>query len=567
MKKLFSPFFLLIVFAPAVYGQLVDFSQLVNKSHTERTVALFDYYGNQIRSLDSAAVYQEIELVNQLADKHNDEDIRLEAFLIEAHYFAYNKSLSNKEVYSKILTLTKEAESYNKLWLTARLHSLIAGVMEIRNQHALSFKHYYVTNDLLKDVSSKEYPIKPICLVHQGMIHLTFKEYKESNKLFQKALKDEGLYYYTMLGYSGLANNYRSMNMLDSSNFWYEKLLQEAVDSKDNTWQFIASGNLGENLCLVAEYEQAKPLLRIDLRGSENAKSWGNASNAAAFLGEAFFETDNIDSAKHYLQLALRYAHQSEEIKRLSVVYPKMTKLYSRLNNHALAEAYVDSALLSQDSVSKVFDRLVLNRVEQELELEKIANQSALLEEKRNRQITQRNLTILVLVFAFIAGLLMLNRRRLKALAAKQKAESEYEVASSKLSEFVTQMQLKNAELQQVSAELNELKSEPVENPIAESELDELKQSTILTKADWQDFQELFEKVYPGYLGRLADKHPELTKAEIRFLALRKISLTPKQITATLGVGDNAVRQYRLRIKKKLGLSPDDELASVIESI
>ena len=93
------------------------------------------------------------------------------------------------------------------------------------------------------------------------------------------------------------------------------------------------------------------------------------------------------------------------------------------------------------------------------------------------------------------------------------------------------------------------------------------KKSTILTDDEWEYFRQLFEKVHAGYLQRLKEKFPGLTPAETRFMALSKLNLSSKEMAGTLGVGTDAIRQYRSRLRKKLNLTEEDNLQELINAV
>jgi len=80
-------------------------------------------------------------------------------------------------------------------------------------------------------------------------------------------------------------------------------------------------------------------------------------------------------------------------------------------------------------------------------------------------------------------------------------------------------------------------------------------------------FTNLFDKVYPGFFYRLKARLPDLSPAETRFLTLQKLGSTPKEMAAMLGVGLGAIRQYRLRIRRKFGVSRDAEIEQLVAII
>jgi hypothetical protein len=97
--------------------------------------------------------------------------------------------------------------------------------------------------------------------------------------------------------------------------------------------------------------------------------------------------------------------------------------------------------------------------------------------------------------------------------------------------------------------------------------LTELQDKTILTEEDWGNFKQLFERVHTGFLKRLAEKYPNVSQAETRFIALTKMEVNPKQMTAVLGVGDSTIRQVHSRLKRKLALESHEALEQLFSSI
>jgi hypothetical protein len=93
----------------------------------------------------------------------------------------------------------------------------------------------------------------------------------------------------------------------------------------------------------------------------------------------------------------------------------------------------------------------------------------------------------------------------------------------------------------------------------AEKEADEtlelrrkLHNFSILTNSDWEQFQQLFEKVYPGVIGGILERCPQLTPAEFRFLLLSRLQLNSEKMAMVLGVNTGTIKQTRYRLRKKL---------------
>ncbi|RLD82786.1 MAG: hypothetical protein DRJ10_04675 [Bacteroidetes bacterium] len=89
-------------------------------------------------------------------------------------------------------------------------------------------------------------------------------------------------------------------------------------------------------------------------------------------------------------------------------------------------------------------------------------------------------------------------------------------------------------------------------------------QNKMVSQNSWQIFTNLFHEVHPNFFQKLKDKHPDLSKTELRFCAYLKIHLSSSQILSVLNVSYEGVRKTRYRIRKKMELNSKDSLEDYI---
>jgi DNA-binding CsgD family transcriptional regulator len=204
---------------------------------------------------------------------------------------------------------------------------------------------------------------------------------------------------------------------------------------------------------------------------------------------------------------------------------------------------------------------------------------------EKQRQLFLRNVIIVFVVLLMCISLLLYNRSQIKnkirqqqLIVQKQLAENELQTATQQLNAFTQSIREKNEfiekasrEIERVNAELNLAKNERngLSSP-AEADnhtLGLLKQSVLLTDEDWKNFTLLFEKVHDGFFDRLKQKLPGLSPAETRYAALIKLQLSNKEMAGMLGVGTEAIRQIRSRLKKKLNSGDEERIEKLVEKI
>jgi DNA-binding CsgD family transcriptional regulator len=92
----------------------------------------------------------------------------------------------------------------------------------------------------------------------------------------------------------------------------------------------------------------------------------------------------------------------------------------------------------------------------------------------------------------------------------------------------------------------------------------QLSNTSILTEADWRNFRQKFERVYPGFFDNLIKLVPDATEAEQRLMALTKLELGNDEIAAVLGILPESVTKTRYRLRKKLN---DADLVAVVRGM
>jgi len=96
---------------------------------------------------------------------------------------------------------------------------------------------------------------------------------------------------------------------------------------------------------------------------------------------------------------------------------------------------------------------------------------------------------------------------------------------------------------------------------------DSLYNNRILTDTDWELFKKRFEQSYPGFLLRLRTRFPEMSSAEERLFLLIKINLNGQEIANILGITANAVKKSRQRLRKRLELTPENDLEAFVKAL
>ncbi len=189
---------------------------------------------------------------------------------------------------------------------------------------------------------------------------------------------------------------------------------------------------------------------------------------------------------------------------------------------------------------------------------------------------------LVALVFVFIlyrnyrlkraANFLLENKNRIQSekLVLEEASRKHFENENNKKARSLTA-----ASIQMLA--LNEKIADLINHLNNSNNLDENGRKLILkelaklrdSESQWDSLKIHFESVHPYFFERLEQFYNDLSTNDFKLLAFLKMKLSNKEIAVILNVTTGAVEQAKRRLKKKIGMSPDetDILAFIDKSI
>jgi hypothetical protein len=544
-----------------------QYEHLLHKTHAQRVIPMIPLYDKAWYTPDSVALFSAIDSIKTMAVKAKDDDLLLETALLKANYFHSSKHTKPRQMLVMLDSLTQLAIEKRSVWLQALTENLKAvyNFYYLKNYEA-GFQHHEIVYGLIKDLSPEEFPYKKDCLVQMGSEHFEFKDFRKAIFYFRQSLNAVSSFQrkphpttFSSLNTLGLC--YQELGVFDSSNFFFDSTLAAAHLYKSIPWIGISSGNKGYNYYLKEQYDSAVPLLNKDVEIALSMQDWGLASGSLMVLANINLRKHNLSLAAKQIEVARKYVYQSGQYKRLQDLYSLLAKWYAAVNKPELSALYLDSTFVVKDSLNRQFSAVLLLKAQQKNErqqldatIESIQNEKKIRTLERNALITAVILLIVLTVVAYKSYTRRLRRKQLEL----QLAEAELQLASKQLADFTRHLVQKNEMIEMLQQKMGGT------NPELEQQL---QKSSLLTDEAWDEFAALFEKVHGGYLNRLKHKIPNITPAEIRFMALAKLNLSNKDMAASLGVGPNAIRNIWYRLRKKMDESAVETVEELVETI
>ncbi|MDO1500331.1 hypothetical protein Q2T40_09335 [Winogradskyella maritima] len=80
-------------------------------------------------------------------------------------------------------------------------------------------------------------------------------------------------------------------------------------------------------------------------------------------------------------------------------------------------------------------------------------------------------------------------------------------------------------------------------------------------------FYSNFEKIYPNFSHSLKKLSPNISANELKLCALIRLNLNSKEIGELLNITQDSVNKARYRLRKKLGLTPNEDIFTTLLNI
>ncbi|MBK9256696.1 MAG: hypothetical protein IPM42_14505 [Saprospiraceae bacterium] len=572
MKRLISTFVLSLSVSLSLYCQLDSILSITDQN--KRHAAFLDYLEDNYQTFK---VYDSILTdAEKRIENLPDEKLKQEIWFYKQDH--KSRTYNGPTLLSAMTPMIKAVEeARRKTWnyIQAKLCASIGHFYHAQGQTQDGFEYLVKALDLVNQLDIKEYP--EIVRITDVVAHnyYIFGDELTALNLYKKGNYSDSYWrnkkdLYQIYNTIGLCH--QKQMQVDSAIYYYELAHKSALQMGDEFWAALTEGNRAYCQYLAGNYDEALPPLLKDFELSVLWGEIGSAVNAAMTIAAIYLEKNDIGEATKYLEYGRKHQNRLDTRQKINY-YKSLNQISRQTGNYKQALIYLDSMQIYKDSAAISNDAGIIRNAELKLNLEKHKYEIELLESEKSKQITLRNAVLIIIcLLGIIVGLWFFNmhlkKKRALELAEQEKisAFQELERAEKELKTFTAVIREKNELIQSVRAEMAELEQlNHGEERI--QYINELLNSNILTEDDWREFKLLFDKVYPGFFVKLHEKIPQLTQAEVRLLALLKLNMNQKDMAFMLGVGYDAIRKVKQRLKFKITDREEASLEEIVENI
>ncbi|MGE4332179.1 MAG: hypothetical protein AB7E53_03795 [Macellibacteroides sp.] len=326
--------------------------------------------------------------------------------------------------------------------------------------------------------------------------------------------------------YITLSNIYGLQGKIDKS----RELLHEILKSEDNP---EAKGGI-----IYQQYLLEK-----------EAKNW---SKALEYYEESMAYVDSIRSAQSKTDLLeIEKKYTTEKIRNEN----NLLRLKSQRYFLSLVLIIAITLLLV------VVFQLIMRRKDKKIRLqEQVLHQKDMFLVKQQLELRQMETELSKKEYE------LLNRRKVmqEHHTLLEKQNSALELREHEIEKQEEELRLQEKEVEALKNDVNSLKLKVLQNTAISKKIIKCAQKvtvgtddgkSLLSEADWTSLLNEVNAVYKSFTTSLQQAVPELTFEDIRFCCLLLVGLETKELSVVLSINPSSIRQRKMRIRAKAGLT------------
>ncbi len=544
------------------------------------------------------------QLLMRLKQANSDSAKAMAYFNLGDYYVFSNPELSTA-YFDSAINVIGEAVSKEEKNMLSKIYHYKGAVFSMQGKYSEAMDFYKKSLDISEKLFEKfPYDSSFVYRIINNKINLALIEYEQGH--YANTLKsfDEILSSYNdclsekYLGriYNNMGITYFQTGQNDSALIYYKKALK--IYKKHGMQRKISMAylNLGSAYSNLENYEKAEEYLLKALELKNRLKDYHGKAICLLSLAEVEYAKKDY---KKSLKLALQAQILSKEknfLKQERDAYELAAKNYEKLKEYKKALEYQKEFKNLNDSIFNAESRDKIAELRTQYETrEKEAQILFLKQKEKNQQFVKKlliaGIVLIVLISFLIIRAIILKRRNEKRIfdirkqldekeknlirseLEKKELETkelnrEIEFKSKQLTTHALNIMQKNKLLQNLITEIDNISKHA--KPEVKSELKKVKRLVKLnskTDKEWDLFKLYFEQINKGFFEKLIAINPSLNIYDLRHCALIKLNMNIKETASVLNLSPNSVKSARYRLKKKLGLSPDDDLYEFLRGL
>ena len=285
---------------------------------------------------------------------------------------------------------------------------------------------------------------------------------------------------------------------------------------------------------------------------SENQSNPVDKINTDRFLlGRAYVLMGNPSRGLPMMEDALEEYRKIGNDEDLEWGLQLLAKSYAEAGSRKLADIYSEASALHDTISLRKRDDLLLG-MDFRYRTTELKNEKKILQGEvraKQQRIVYISIIFVLIVAALVSFMIMRHRNNRRQLILKQQN------IDSLLSERIA-----------LNAKIEELNHHIAENNKNETSGQDMLQTILLEKEDELRFRKSFNDLHPGFIERLREDYPGLTRGNELLCMLIALGRKNEEISLALGISRESVATSRYRLRARFNLPKDTDLNELIRS-
>lgn len=374
--------------------------------------------------------------------------------------------------------------------------------------------------------------------------------------------------------------------------------LEEALSSPGLTNNIQAKISISMNIGDLYEgkyedWREARQWYRSAYELVEESGIVLQKTNILLRLAKVEMEHGERKKAEEMIYQAKKIAEQRREGNAVLKAVRMQVRLDSLTGDLSAALAHLHEQYALQDSLLGIEKQMEVQELQQEIELNRKDFEIQTLEQAREYDRRRSRLLLIIgLILGFLAVgwgiyqyLLIRKSRSLARAEAALRASSEallqaslenqekekallhqeLDFKSQRLVDFATHLSVKKQLVQEITQEIRDHAVGPARDSL--QKLLRRIQPQLQLDADQKELELYMERSHQNFILALSQQIEGLTKGEKKLAAMVRTGFSAKEIATLLNINPKSVEMNRYRLRKKLGLSPEQDLKVFLDEI
>jgi tetratricopeptide (TPR) repeat protein/DNA-binding CsgD family transcriptional regulator len=484
------------------------------------------------------------------------------------------------DTYENAIKMFKEVKDLVKVGVTI---GQLGSIHMDRGNYRIAQGKFVEALKILDTLDTKPYMEADI-IRKIGHIQFNLKNYEESIEYYGKALNiyletDDNVFASEAL--IDIGASYLDLNKNNTAIENFEKSIKLAEKYNIEGTAAIAYSNLGGAFTKIKDFDKARYYLTKSLDYHKKRGFANNNIEVHRKMADLYLAMSQPKNSLVYANRAVKIADSVGAINYQLSSYLLRSQVHEKLEDTELALKDIKSHNIFKDSIYNQKKTQQIEELKTIYETEKKEAALALQEEEiktLNQKVEISNLRKGLYAGGMASALALFGlsvfgyRQRIKKNRIEREKQEEIykqeiEYKKKELASQTLHLVQKNTFIQELMENLQSIKNDPERFKVEFRRIVMLLKKENASDKDWEVFKSYFAVVHNDFDQKLKTFYSDISEKEIRLAAFLRMNLTTKEIAATLNVLPDSILKSKYRLKKKLSLDKETDLASFLNTL